>query len=270
MPVPAPLYPAVSSRRAGRSAALGERLPSMAPFGLTLAAPLIDQGRRTAERKEHRVYRVDAARSPPPPVDTAGVPIGNPERVAIGPGHLTARYQVNQRVRLITQQAKDAGNRALAQGRVQRDVPAAELNRARAGHHPRLADGGQHQADSDSTASPALHALGVLHRAIDRRHPLTNKTELISAVGRCRGACSTVASEPSAYVFLPCGKGDRFSPLSRQEPGQPGRLRRPLVQPGQAPPRAAVNRRADLCEPPATGDRGTQNRHTSLRAARIA
>ena len=39
MPVPAPLYPAVSSRRAGRSAALGERLPSMAPFGLTLAAP---------------------------------------------------------------------------------------------------------------------------------------------------------------------------------------------------------------------------------------
>jgi hypothetical protein len=40
MPVPAPLYPAVSSRRAGRSAALGELLPPMAPFGLTLAAPL--------------------------------------------------------------------------------------------------------------------------------------------------------------------------------------------------------------------------------------
>ena len=34
---------AVSSRRAGRSAALGELLPPMAPFGLTLAAPRTGQ-----------------------------------------------------------------------------------------------------------------------------------------------------------------------------------------------------------------------------------
>jgi hypothetical protein len=47
------------------------------------------------------VSGVDPASSPPTPPDAVRVPIGNPEGVAVSPGHPAPGHDVDQRVRLI-------------------------------------------------------------------------------------------------------------------------------------------------------------------------
>jgi transcriptional regulator with XRE-family HTH domain len=139
---------------------------------------LVCQRRRAAEHQERRVRRFNAASSPPPPADTVRIPIGDPERVAVGPGQLADAHQVDQRVRLITEYPQDARHGPVAQRGVQGQIPRAELDHARAGDHRRLAEGEQDQADGDSTAAPALDPLRVLGRAEDRREPLANQSVL--------------------------------------------------------------------------------------------
>ena len=139
---------------------------------------LIHQSGRAAEDQEHRVDRLDPASSPTSPADTVDISIGDPERVAVGPSHPPRAHQVDQRVRLLAEYPQDAGHRPMAESRVQREVPGAELNRARAADHRGLAEREQHQAHSDSPAAPPLDPLRVLGRAQDRRQPLPDSSVL--------------------------------------------------------------------------------------------
>ena len=74
---------------------------------------------------------------------------------------------------------------------------------------------------------------------------------------------------PLAYVFLPRDLADDFSPLRREKPFHPARLRAPRVQRGQALPRAAGHRGPDVGQLPATGRRRAHDGHARLAAARI-
>ena len=179
--------------------------------------------------------RLDPAGSAPPPADAVRVPVRDPQRVPVGPGHPPRAHEVDQRVRLVAEYLQDTRHRPVAQGRVKRQVPRAELDHAGPADHRGLAEREQHQADSDSAAAPASDTLRILGRAQDRRQPLPDQAVLRRTKRfLCRGACAEVASVPSADVFLPRDLADAFSPLQREEPFHPARLRTPLVQRGQA------------------------------------
>src|SRR5271157_833351 len=118
--------------------------------------------------------RLDPASSPTPPPDTVRIPIGDPEGVAVGPGHLPRAHEVDQRVRLLAEYPQDARHGPVAQGTVQGQVSASELDRARPADHGGLAQREQHQADSDSATAPPFDPLRILDRAEGSGQPLTD------------------------------------------------------------------------------------------------